>query len=189
TPSDDLATVWNGLIKSPEWRLTFADRLQKHFFTPGGALTEENLTRRLEEVESEIAEVMDFAGPNINTGAIKTWISGREKALFNSGKQFEDDDLWGQVQVPSFSPSGGAIDAGTTMKISVGSIFSPQKGDIYYTTDGSDPRLVGGLPNPDAILYDRDANTGIVIDTTATIKARVHFITLFEPAGFWSALA
>ena len=149
TPSDDLATVWNGLIKSPEWRLTFADRLQKHFFTPGGALTEENLTRRLEEVESEIAEVMDFAGPNINTGAIKTWISGREKALFNSGKQFEDDDLWGQVQVPSFSPSGGAIDAGTTMKISVGSIFSPQKGDIYYTTDGSDPRLVGGLPNPE----------------------------------------
>ncbi|MDA7526180.1 lamin tail domain-containing protein [Verrucomicrobiales bacterium] len=36
TPSNDLATVWSHLIRSSEWRLLFADRLQKHFFTPGG---------------------------------------------------------------------------------------------------------------------------------------------------------
>ncbi len=189
TPSDDLATVWNGLMKSPEWRLLFADRLQKHFFTPGGALTKENMTRRLNELSDEIDPLMRFsAGGGNQTTAIENWIDRREDVLFKSAKQFEDEGLWGDVQVPVFSPNGGGIESGTVVSVRVGSIFSPQKGDIFYTTDGSDPRLPGGAPNPNAILYDRDADPGIVIDTSTTLKTRVRQTTLFEPAGKWSAI-
>ncbi|MEN9023159.1 MAG: lamin tail domain-containing protein [Verrucomicrobiales bacterium] len=189
TPSDDLATVWQALVTSSEFRLTFADRLQKHFFTPGGALTEDNLTRRVDELEAEIEELMSFSGGgNIRTSSIRSWISRREDVLFKSDKQFEDEDLWGGVQVPSYSPKGGAVDAGKIMKITVGSLFNKQNGDIFYTIDGSDPRLPGGATNPTAILYDRDANTGLTIDDTMTVKSRVFNTTLFNPEGEWSAL-
>ena len=189
TPSDDLATVWNGLMKSEEFRLTFADRLQKHFFTPGGALTEENLTRRVDELEAEIRDLMSFSGSgNIRTASIRSWISRREDVLFKSDTHFEDEDLWGGVQVPTFSPRGGAVDAGQVMKITVGSLFSKQNGDIFYTTNGLDPRETGGATNPSAILYDRDANTGLVVDDTMTVKSRVFTTTLFDPVGEWSAL-
>lgn len=189
TPSDDLATVWNGLMQSPEFRLTFADRLQKHFFTPGGALTTENLTRRVDELEAEIEGLMSFSGGgNISTSGIRNWIDGRERVLFSTGKHFENEGLWGSVQVPSFAPSGGAIDAGSLLKLSAGSLFTPQKGDIYYTTDGSDPRLPGGDVSESAVLYDREANTGVAIDTTTTVKARVLFTSIFDPDGEWSAV-
>ena len=188
-PSDDLGTVWQALVTSEEFRLTFADRLQKHFFTPGGALTEENLTRRVDELADEIRPLMSFSGGgNISLGSIRSWISRRQDVLFKSAKQFEDEDLWGGVQVPTYSPTGGAIDAGKVVKITAGSLFSPQKGDIFYTTDGSDPRLPGGETNPSAILYDRDANPGVTIDDTMTVKSRVFNTTLFDPDGEWSAL-
>lgn len=189
TPSDDLATVWNALMKSPEWRLLFADRLQKHFFTPGGALTKENMTRRMNELADDIDGLMRFTGNGtVRTNEIESWIDRREDVLLKAGGQFEDEDLWGEVQVPNFSPGGGAIESGTAVKVTVGSLFSPQRGDIYYTVDGSDSRMEGGQPNPDAILYDRDANTGIPIETTTTLKARVRVTNLFDPAGNWSPL-
>ena len=189
SPSDDLATVWKALLTSPEWRLLFADRLQNHFFTPGGALTEENMTRHLEDLKTEIADLMRFGGGgNIRTDGIENWIERREAVLFKARGQLESEKLWGDVQVPSFSPSGGGIDAGTPMKISLGSLFNPQMGDIFYTTNGSDPRLPEGRPDPDALLYDRQANTGLVIDTTMTVKARARVTALFDPIGKWSAL-
>ena len=189
TPSDDLATIWNGLRKSTEWRVLFADRLHKHFFTPGGALTEENIERRLQELVDTVGPLMRFGGGGaIRTNSITNWINGRERVLFDSGKQFEKEDLWSGVQAANFSPNGGAVDAGTAVKITTGTLFNVQKGDIYYTTDGSDPRLPGGAANPNATIYDREANTGVIINSTMPLKARVFATSLFEPPGHWSPL-
>ncbi|MDB4400532.1 lamin tail domain-containing protein [Akkermansiaceae bacterium] len=183
-PSNDLATVWRGLSRSPEWRLLFADRLQRHFFTPGGALTKENLTRRLEELADEIAPLLAFAGLAIDTSEVAEWIEGREDVLFTPRRHWERYKLWGEAEVPVFSPSGGAVEAGTTVKISVD---TPDEGSfIHYTTDGSDPRLPGGTPNPDAILVDLEADTDVVIDTTTTIKSRVQIKTPDDST--WGAL-
>lgn len=181
TPSNDLATVWSRLIRSPEWRLLFADRLQKHFFTPGGALTKMNLTRRTDELSVEIAPLMAFAGPTIDTSEIAEWIEGREDALF-AGGIWEKHKLWGDVPVPTFSPAGGAVDAGTSVTIS---IPSTARTSIYYTTDGSDPRLSGGDHSPEAILVDPES--AIVIEATSMIRARSRTKTVFTTS--WGALS
>src|SRR5207237_2123622 len=49
---------------------------------------------------------------------------------------------------PQFSQSGGTLTQPFQLSIS-----GPAVGTIYYTTDGSDPRLSGGAINPNAIAY------------------------------------
>src|SRR5205814_10225045 len=52
-------------------------------------------------------------------------------------------------------------------------------GTIYYTTDASDPRLIGGAgPSGTALVY----SSAIPINATKTLKARILY------NGFWSAL-
>ena len=185
SPSNDLATVWRGLSRSPEWRLLFADRLQKHFFTPDGALTKENLTRRIEELAAEIAPLMAFAGgPDIDTTEIEEWIEGRVDVLFTPRRHWARYKLWGEAEVPVFSPSGGAVEAGTAVRVS---IENPDEETlIFYTADGSDPRLPGGAPNPNAIVVDSDADAHFVIAATTTLKARAQRTTPTSIA--WGAL-
>ena len=181
TPSNDLATVWSHLIRSPEWRLLFADRLQKHFFTPGGALTKANLTRRTDELAAEIAPLMAFSGPVIDTSEIAEWVEGREDVLF-AGGLWEKHKLWGDVPVPAFSPAGGAVVEGSEVTIS---IPETPRTSVYYTTDGSDPRLLGGDLNPEAILLDPDV--GFVVESTSTVRARSRMKTVFTTT--WGAVS
>lgn len=63
----------------------------------------------------------------------------------------------------------------------IASVFQPASSvdDVWYTTDGSDPRLFGGVVKTGAFEY---SNTGpVVLDKSITIKARSH-----DP--LWSAL-
>ncbi|MEM7384414.1 MAG: lamin tail domain-containing protein [Verrucomicrobiota bacterium] len=185
----ELPSVYRAMVTSPEFRLVFADRLQKHFFTPGGALTPDNMKAHVENLANEINALMSFSSNGtVNVNPINAWIDGRERVLFSTAKQYEDNDLWGGVQVPNISPHGGEHPPGTETRLTAGSLFNPQKGDIYYTTDGSDPRLLGGEINPDAILYDRDTNQPIIIDRSMTVKARVRTTSLFVPQGTWGAV-
>ncbi len=184
SPSDDLATVWSGLIKSPEWKLLFADRLQKHFFSPGGALTQENLRRRRDELAHEMTPLLAFSGETMDTSEIDEWIDGREEVLFTTGDYWEPRGLWGQTEVPILTPAGGTVEAGTPVKISVGTV--EKRSSIYYTTDGSDPRLPGGELSPSAVVYDLEGDAGIVLETATTIKARVQIKTVFSST--WGAL-
>ena len=187
-PDDSLGTMWKPLIESPEFQMLFADRLQKHFFTEGGALTEESMLEHVENLENEIGPLMSFNGNgNIRTQPIKDWIARRADVLFKSAKQFEAVDLWSDVQTPFFAPDRAEIESGSTIEIKAGSLFSPQKGDIFYTVDGSDPRLPGGDPNPTAVFYDR-GGPGFELAGTTTVKARVRLTSLFDRSGQWSAL-
>ena len=179
TPSNDLATVWSRLIISPEWRLLFADRLQKHFFSSGGALTKQNLTRRVEELETEIAPLMAFAGTIIDTSEIAEWVEGREEELF-AGGIWESHELWGGIPVPVISPASGTVGSGTVVTFALDPM--PARTSVYYTTDGSDPRLPGGDLNPTAIR----ANADLIVDATMTIKARAQSKTVFSST--WGAL-
>ncbi len=187
-PDPSLSVMWKALVESDEFKVTFADRIQKHFFTEGGALTQEHMKMRMNELGDEIRDLMRFGGGgNINLRTIESWIEDREDEIFKRGQHFEPDGLWGDVQTPNFKPSGGGVEAGTVVKISAGSLFDPQGGDWYYTTDGTDPRLPGGEPSPTATLYD-SSGPGITIDETMTLKARIRETTLFDPVGTWSAI-
>ena len=67
---------------------------------------------------------------------------------------------------------GGVIDQGFELEMSAA------QGEVYYTLDGSDPRLVGGGVSPVAQKYSRPVR----IEKPGIVKVRVRF------KNEWSAL-
>ena len=69
-----------------------------------------------------------------------------------------DAPLFPSIDAPDFlvdgiGQHGGEITAGSTLD------FSSDAGTIYYTTDGTDPRLTGGGINPNAIAVNSSTTT------------------------------
>ena len=87
--------------------------------------------------------------------------------------QFRAIGLYPSVTAPSFNQHGGRVADGFNLTMSAPS------GTIYYTLNGSDPRIFGGGIGPAAQEY-----TGgpVVLDGTTLVKARVL------SGGGWSAL-
>ena len=183
------------LRDSPEFKLLFADRIQKHFFN-GGALTNSAVLSRYNVLAAEV-------GPFIAQGTrITSWVNGvgditryttagttntpsRRQVLLSGytddvaggtfvAAHFVGEGLWPATLAPTFSQHGGAITVPFNLTIT-----NPNAGggSIYYTTDGLDPRLPGGAAS--GSLY-----TGpISLSATTVVKARV-----FSPGGEWSPL-
>jgi len=75
----------------------------------------------------------------------------------------QDAPLFPSIDAPGFQidgtvQNGGEISAGASL-----SLNSPD-GTIYYTTDGTDPRLVGGGISPSAIAFDSSLTTTSVFE-------------------------
>jgi hypothetical protein len=84
---------------------------------------------------------------------MKNWLTSRVRAK---------DRLY--TPLPAVSSAGGTVIRGHRLEISA------SQGDIYYTTDGSDPRARGGSISPSARLYDG----AIEITQNVTILARAR---------------
>lgn len=82
--------------------------------------------------------------------------------------------LYPTIDAPVFSQHGGLMDADFTLGISATS------GAVYYTTDGSDPRLAGGALSPSAQLY-----SGALSLPAALVTVNARAILGAE----WSALS
>jgi hypothetical protein len=164
TATAEIAQIFNRLRVSPEFRLLWADRVQKHFFH-GGALTGLNISNRFNELRSDLLPLM----PSMNT-AILVWARDRQPIYFS---QMEPLGLIASSNVPALSQFGGRVPAGYSLKI------TNLSGTIYYTTNGSDPRTAfSGAISPSAIAY----SSPLTLNQSVTIRAR----TL--AANGWSAL-
>ncbi len=152
--SGELRDLWRGLNRWKEFRLLFADRINKHLFN-GGVLDDrefENshinlLTNQLKDEFSGLLSFMN--NETINTSKINAWTnasSGRRSYLFGPNrKEFQDNNLWPDLSPPELSYPGGSVPRNYALNI------TNQSGLIYYTSNGTDPRLAGGSPNPNAI--------------------------------------
>lgn len=129
----------------PDFKTLFADRIYKHFFN-GGALTPERNTARLNARMDEVRDSMiaecarwGYRTPDNWLAAAETIRTGlfpqRSTNLFNALKA---RGLYPSIDPPVFSKHGGSVAQGYPLGVTAGS------GTIYYTTDGSDPRLPGG---------------------------------------------
>ena len=83
------------------------------------------------------------------------------------------------LAAPEFNHYGGEVTSGFDVTI-VKPAGSPGAAEIYYTTDGTDPRLAGGAANPTAI--HSAGPVSINIDTAKQIKAHI------KNGTEWSAL-
>ena len=90
-------------------------------------------------------------------------------------KHLKDANLAASDTAPKFNQFGGLVPGGFNLKLTA------TKGDIYYTTDGSDPRVrFANSVSGTASKYDRAG--GVTLTRGAQVKAR----TL--NGGKWSAL-
>jgi len=87
--------------------------------------------------------------------------------------------LYPSIGAPVFSLPEGPVAAGNLLSIGGGSIFDAA--GVYYTTDGTDPRLPGGAINPEAFSLPTRLSK-VPLERSVTLTARSW------RNGEWSAL-
>jgi len=179
--------LWQQLLANTNFRLRAADHVQKFLVDSGGALTPSAVRARFLKRKNEIdkAVIAESArwGDAKREPALtrdNEWITEINRILNEYIpqrtaivlQQLRDDGVKNELDAPRFNKSGGTVEKGFQLTMS-----NPNgRGSIYYTIDGSDPRLAGGALNPTAIKY-----TGaITLTTSRTYKARVLFNTTWS---------
>src|SRR2546429_2542017 len=179
--------LFTRLAGNAEFRLRVADHVQKQFFN-GGALTTEACRARFLTRSNEIYSAV--VGESARWGDSKhqpaytrdvDWV-GEMDRIYGTYLAQRPGIVLGQLRTkswypavvaPSFNQFGGNVPYGFQLTMSA------PAGTIYYTRDGSDPRLTGGAVSPTALIYSGP----LTLNQSAQIKARVL------NGGVWSALS
>ncbi len=173
------------LSNNEEYRVRFADRAHRAFANGGPLSFGETITRfdaRALTIDQAIIAESARWGDQRNNGTTYTrdnwltavdnmtnWMASREATVIG---QLKVDSLYPNTSPPSFNQHGGVVGNGFQVQVS----HANSQGVIYFTTDGTDPRAIGGAISGN--LY----NSPITINRAMTIKARVL------NNGEWSAL-
>ncbi len=146
------------LMAHPEYLMQFADHAHKHFFN-GGAMTPENAvalcwSRALEIDLAIIAESARWGDQRpdrtnrpytkadwwaeVNGYLLETYFPARTQIVVN---QLRARGLYPRTEAPQFRVNGAAQHGGPIGRTDAVSMNAT--GEIWYTTDGSDPRVPG----------------------------------------------
>ena len=171
--------IYDALRRYPEFQLFFADRLRKHCFF-GGALTigplRENWSHYTDTVRSPVVaesarwgvqawleqdRFSPFTRDDEWLPAV-SWV--RDQFLPNRSAeildQFRQVSLYPNTEAPLVLPFG----ANSATPIEVSMNTGTNNSTIYYTTDGSDPRLAGFTSTE--TLIGENSNVRVIIPDT-----------------------
>jgi len=178
--------IWFRMHQNPEFRTLAADRIFKHCFN-NGPLSVEGMRAafmlRSNEIQRAIVAESARWGDTQNGAPFTrdTWVSAMNATMpFINGRtavlltQLRNDGLYPNINPPSLNATSGPVASGFVFRMTNGN----GAGVMYYTLDGSDPRLIGGGVSPSAIAYSGP----ITVNTTTTIRTRVF------SGGMWSAV-
>ena len=165
----------------PEFQRTFGDRLHMHFFNDGQMTVTRN-TQRLDSMTSQIRDAMIVESArwgDVNEGdplnKVLTrnddwdpeieWLRDSYLATRNDFmiERFRAIDLYPPIDAPIFSQHGGAVAAGFNLAI------SSAEGNIYYTTDGSDPLAEDAPPLTTLELVSEGSDAKVWIPTSGSL--------------------
>ena len=176
--------LFGGLVAEnhPDFKALLADRIYRHFFNQGAltpAANDARLAARMQEIHDSL--LAECARWGYRTPA--TWESSAasiRSTLFPSRTTqlvgyLQGAGLYPAFNPPTFNQFGGLVTNGFQP------VLSSTNGTIYYTLDGTDPRLAGGGIAPQARVWTAGA---VVITNDLSLNVRVR-----TPAGQWSALA
>ena len=177
--------IHEDLLANPEYRLTFADeaqRLLRHegAFTATPALAMWNARAALID-QAVIGESIRWAQTSQENQATWNGVMDDVRTNFFPARsatviaQLRTRGIFPTVDPPDFSQRGGQVSAG--FPLSLNAAGGAPAGTIYYTTNGSDPRAVGGSSS--GALFSNP----IIINAPTTIRAR-----FLSNSGEWSAL-
>ncbi|HWB02891.1 MAG TPA: lamin tail domain-containing protein [Verrucomicrobiales bacterium] len=156
--TNGVCVPYGSLRNSLEFRVKFGDHAHRALFN-GGPLTPQPCLDRYAEITKDHRSIIipELARWGDQHGTQRTlaqwestynsvrnsWLATRTTGLLNVLK---GANLYPQTAAPTFSKHGGSVLPATPVTMATNS------DKIYYTMDGSDPRLLGGAPNPAAQL-------------------------------------
>ncbi len=186
-----------GLYNNEDFKLLFADRVQKHFFN-GGCLSPEKAAQFFEEVSKEIdlpiilesarwgnyrKSILPPKGSLPSTYTRNEHWLKRKQLLYDDyfplrtyvvHYQLESAGLIPDIAPPSFSSYGKKIIEPVNLSMTT------IQGKIYYTTDGKDPREHG---TGNIAVGASEYKSPLQITSACIVKARV------KKDDVWSALS
>jgi len=164
----------------PDFKILLADRIHKHFFNDGALTVAQNIARLRGRVnETRFSFYAESARWGFRTPS--SWQSYQNNLLsshFRSLTQtminrFVGAGMYPNLEAPSFNQHGGIIASGFDL------VMNAPAGTIYYTTDGTDPRVSGtGAISATASIY----SGALMLEDTSLVRARVR------NGNVWSAL-
>jgi hypothetical protein len=184
------------LSQNGDYRVRFADRVYRHFFNQGTMIREANIRRfmaRVEEIDMAIiAESARWGDAKVSRARTKhdDWLPQVDNVVDQFFPyrneivldQLKEAGLYPNLEPPRFFENGRELTAAAvTVESGVQlALDNPNTaGTVYYTTDGTDPRRMGGSPSSHATTADTQT---VEIVSTSRIKARVL------NSDVWSAL-
>jgi hypothetical protein len=184
------------LMANVNYRQAFADHVQKAFFN-GGPLSPEAAIARFRSEAGQIA--LAIIGESARWGDAKRpdspltqadWQAAVDRVIYDYLPyrtaivldQFRANGLYPALAAPVFrvnnaASHGGAVSPGDRLTLTA------PAGLVYYTTDGSDPRLPNGAINPSALAYDPSVTTSSLI---APGSAWSFLDTGADPGAGWT---
>jgi len=180
-------SIFSSLVAEghPDFKTLLADRIQKHMFNNGALTPARNLARlntRMTEVQN--AMVSECARWGYRTP--ENWVSAADSirtGLFpqrtaNLIGYLRARGLFPAIDAPVLTQHGGSVTQGYPLT------FSPITGTVYFTLDGSDPRLPGGGISSTALTWSSTSQS--LVGTASTWK----FWDLGSlPAANWNTAA
>lgn len=179
--------VHQNLTANPEYRLLFADHIQRHFFN-GGILSREAATdvfwaRVLEIEQAMLGEAARWAD-NRNPHDYSEWMDHMmdlRDIYFNERStrvvsQLSARGLFPNTPAPVFAVNGTPMNGGLIAPVDPLTLDAVGN-TIYYTIDGTDPRATGGAPA--GMLY----GSALSVDQPILLRARAL------NGAEWSALS
>ncbi len=172
-------TLHEKLLANDEYRLLFADHVYKHFKN-NGALAQTNCEARLDFRQAQIDRAIIANAARWGSTSLdrNTWLTATASArAFFSGRvdavigYLNADGILPSIAPPQINRSSGQVEDGTVISLSA------SQGTIYFTTDGRDPRAIGGTIGGSRYIDP------IAVHEPVQIKARALL-----PSGEWSAL-
>jgi hypothetical protein len=155
---------WDRLFSDPDFWQKWIDRWQELRLGPfslaslQGKVTD--LTGQL--LEAEVREAARWPGFTTPRGGSYSWEINYMKSWLASRVEFIDTNF---LAMPTITSAAGPAPGNITA-----SLTGPTSATIYYTLDGSDPRLPGGATSPRAKVY----GNSIPITANVRIVARAY---------------
>ncbi len=171
------------LRQNGEFRLRFADHVQRHCFD-GGALSATSVVSRYTGMadgieEAIIGETARWGDQSGTRYTLENWRAMRANLLANYMpfrtavvlQQLRNAGLYPAVDAPVFNQLGGAFPPGFALTMTASNA-------IYYTVDGTDPRQSGS-----GAIQGTPYSGALALDRATLVKARAR-----DAGGVWSAL-
>ncbi|MES2658105.1 MAG: lamin tail domain-containing protein [Verrucomicrobiota bacterium] len=163
------------LAANEEYRMRWADHIQKHLFN-GGALTPGAWNNRI----NRFATIVDSAiiAESARWGDAKrsdpltrqNWTAAQNSLLSYLPPrnaivldQLRADGLYPTLDAPVLNPYGGYQQVGTEIAVQ-----APAEATVYHMPDGSDPRAVGGSLRPGALVYSTSSTVEPLVPMSAS---------------------